>query len=110
MTTNDTRSKGVYQRLTDPDGTRYLLHAVPSGYLGFSVYMPQGAIEALIQTFGVKVVNRLVFGGGWTLLAWRSDTYAPKRQRLHKERFACRAEAEAAFDRMADTIRRSGLR
>jgi hypothetical protein len=109
-TTNDTRGKGVYQRLTDPDGTRYLLHAVPSGHLGFSVYMPQGPIEALIQTFGVKVVNRLVFRGGWTLLAWRSDVYAPKRQRLHKERFASRAEAEAAFDRMADTIRRSGLR
>ena len=58
----------------------------------------------------MKIVNRLVFRGGWTLLAWRSDAYAPKRQRLHKERFACRAEAEAAFDRMADTIRRSGLR
>ena len=109
-TTNDTRGRGVYQRLTDSDGTRYLLHAVPSGYLGFSVYMPQGALEALIQTVGVKVVNRLVFRGGWTLLAWRSDAYAPKRQRLHKERLACRAEAEAAFDRMADAIRRSGLR
>jgi hypothetical protein len=83
---------------------------VPSGHLGFSVHLPQGPLEALIQTFGVKVVNRLVFRGGWTLLAWRSDVYAPKRQRLHKERFACRAEAEAAFDRMADTIRRSGLR
>jgi hypothetical protein len=81
MTTNDTRSRGVYQRLTDPEGTRYLLHAVPSGYLGFSVSIPQGGIEALIQTFGVTV-----------------------------ERFASRAEAEAAFDRMADTIRRTGLR
>jgi hypothetical protein len=108
-TTNDT-GKGVYQRLTDPEGTRYLLHAVPSGYLGFSVYMPQGPVEALIQAFGVKVVNRLVFRGAWTLLAWRSDAYAPKRQRLHKERFATQAEAVAAFDRMADTIRRSGLR
>lgn len=40
--TNDTRGKGVYQRLTDRDGTCYLLHAVPSGHLGFSVYLPQG--------------------------------------------------------------------
>jgi len=109
-TTNDTRSRGVYQRLTDPEGTRYLLHAVPSGHLGFAVYVPQGPVEALIQTFGVKVVNRLVYRGGWTLLAWRSDEYAPKRQRLHKERFANRAEAVAALERMADTIRRSGLR
>jgi hypothetical protein len=83
---------------------------VPSGHLGFAVYVPQGPVEALIQTFGVKVVNRLVYRGGWTLLAWRSDEYAPKRQRLHKERFANRAEAVAAFERMADTIRRSGLR
>jgi hypothetical protein len=45
MTTTDTRGAGVYQRLTDPEGTRYLLHAVPSGYLGFSVYMPQGPIR-----------------------------------------------------------------
>jgi hypothetical protein len=36
--------------------------------------------------------------------------YAPTRERVHKERFASRAEAEAAFERMADTIRRSGLR
>ena len=53
-TTNDTRSRGVYQRLTDPEGKRYLLHAVPSGHLGFAVYVPQGPVEALIQTFGVK--------------------------------------------------------
>ena len=77
-TTNDTRSRGVYQRLTDPEGKRYLLHAVPSGHLGFSVYMPQGPVEALIQTFGVKVANR--------------------------------AEAVAAFERMADTIGRAGVR
>lgn len=63
----------------------------------------------MIQTFGVKVVNRLVFRGGWTLLAWRCDVYAPKRQRLHKERFACRTEAEAASDRMADAIRRPAV-
>jgi hypothetical protein len=86
------------------------LHAVPSGYLGFSVYMVQGPVEALVQTFGVKIVNRLFFRGGWTLLAWRSDAYAAKRERVHKERFAGEAEAVAAFERMADTIGRSGLR
>jgi hypothetical protein len=54
--------------------------------------------------------HRLVFRGGWTLLAWRSDAYAPKRQRLHKERFADQAAALAAFERMATTIREAGLR
>jgi hypothetical protein len=109
-TTNDTRRKGRYQRVTGPDGTRYLLHAVPSGYLGFSVYLPQGPLAALIQTLGVRIVNRMVFRGGWTLLAWRSDAYAPKRERVHKERFADQAAALAAFERMATTIREAGLR
>jgi hypothetical protein len=109
-TTNDTRNRGHYQRVTDPEGTRYLLHAVPSGYLGFSVSMPQGAITAVIQTLGVKIVNRAFFRGGWTLPAWRSDVYAPKRERVHKERFACQADALAAFERTATTIREAGLR
>ena len=91
-------------------GTSYLLHAVPSGYLGSSVHVPQGPVEALIQTFGAGIVNRVVFRGGWTLLVWRSDVYAPKRERLHKERFSGRAEAVAALDRTAVTIRRSGWR
>jgi hypothetical protein len=108
-TTNDAR-RGRYERVTDPAGTRYLLHAVPSGYLGFSVYVAQGPVEALVQAFGVKIVNRLFFRGGWTLLAWRSDAFAPKREPVHKERFAGEAEAVAAFERMADAIRRSGLR
>ena len=109
-TTGETRRRGRYERVTDPSGERYLLHAVPTGYLGFSVYVAQGPVEALVQTFGVKVVNRLLFRGGWTLLAWRSDVYAPKRERVHRERFASQAEAVAAFERMADTIRRTGLR
>jgi hypothetical protein len=98
-TTNDVR-RGIYQRVTDPTGTKYLLHAVPSGCLGFSVYTAQGPIEAVVQTIGATIVNRLVFRGGWTVFAWRSDAYAPKRERLHKERFATKAEALAAFDRL----------
>jgi hypothetical protein len=43
------------------------------------------------------------------VLAWRSDEYAPKRERVHKERHAGRAEAVEAHDRLATTIRRSGL-
>jgi hypothetical protein len=109
MTATNDVGRGVYQRITDPAGTRYLVHAVPSGYLGFSPYVPQGPIESLIQTVGVKIVNRVMFRGGWTLLAWRSDVYAPKRERVHKEHFASQAEALAAFDRLVATIRRSGL-
>jgi hypothetical protein len=108
VTTKDV-GRGAYERVTDPTGTTYLLHAVPSGYVGFSVYLPQGPAEFLIQTCGAKIVNRLVFRGGWTLLAWRSDVYAPKRERVHKERFAGRAEALAAFDRLAARIHGRGL-
>jgi hypothetical protein len=77
MTTTKDVGRGTYERVADPAGTTYLLHAVPSGHLGFSVYMAQGPLEFLIQTCGTKIVNRLVFRGGWTLLAWRSDVYAP---------------------------------
>jgi hypothetical protein len=108
MTTTKDVGRGTYERVADPAGTTYLLHAVPSGHLGFSVYMAQGPLEFLIQTCGTKIVNRLVFRGGWTLLAWRSDVYAPKRERMHKERFATKEEALAAFDRLAVTIRGHG--
>jgi len=109
MTTTKDVDRGAYRRVTDPTGTTYLLHAVPSGYLGFSVYIPQGPVEAMIQTLGATIVNRLVFRGGWTLLAWRSDRYAPKRERVHKERFASKEEALAAFDRLAATTGERGL-
>jgi hypothetical protein len=33
-----------------------------------------------------------------------SDAYAPKRERLHKERYAGQREAVAAFDRLAATL------
>jgi hypothetical protein len=108
-TTNDVR-RGIYQRITDPTGTKYLLHAVPSGCLGFSVYTAQGPIEAVVQTIGATIVNRLVFRGGWTVFAWRSDAYAPKRERLHEERFATKAEALAAFDRLVALAAGTGLR
>ena len=109
MTTTKDAGRGAYERVTDPTGTTYLLHAVPSGHVVFSVYMPQGPLEFLIQTCGGRFVNRLIFRGGWTLLAWRSDVYAPKRERVHKERFASQAEALAAFDRLVATIRGRGL-
>jgi hypothetical protein len=72
--------------------------------------MAQGPVEALVQTIGVTIVNRLFFRDGWTVLAWRSDAYAPKRKRLHKERFATEEDALAAFDRLVAVAARSGLR
>ena len=107
MTMTKDVGRGAYERVADP-----AVH-IPAarralGHLGFSVYMAQGPLEFLIQTCGTKIVNRLVFRGGWTLLAWRSDVYAPKRERMHKERFATKEEALAAFDRLAVTIRGHG--
>ena len=61
VTTTNNVGRGVYERVTGPTGTRYLMHAVPSGHLGFSAYLPQGPVEALIQTVGVKIVNRVIF-------------------------------------------------
>ena len=34
-TTNAARSRGRYERVTDPAGTRYLLHAVPTAVAAF---------------------------------------------------------------------------
>lgn len=109
MTTTNDVGRGAYQRVTDPIGATYLLHAAPSGHLDFSVYVPQGGVELLVQTIGAKIVNRLFFRGGWTVIAWRSDIYAPKRERVHKERFASKAEALSAFDGLVATISKSGL-
>jgi hypothetical protein len=61
-------------------------------------------VELAIQTIGVKIVNRVIFRGGWTVLAWRSDIYAPKRERVHKQRFPSQAEAVAAFDQLVATL------
>ena len=45
-TTNDARSRGRYERVTDPAGPRYLLHMV------------QEPIAALVQTFGTDTIGR----------------------------------------------------
>jgi hypothetical protein len=104
MTTTNDVGQGAYQRVTDPSGTTYLLQVAPSGYLQWSVYIPQNLPGLLWQTAGAKLANLLVFRGSWTVIAWRSDVYAPKRERLHKERYPSRTEAVATFDRLAATL------
>ena len=103
MTTSEV-GRGTYKRVTNATGTTYLLQVVPSGYLQWSVYIPQNLPGLLWQTLGAKLANLLVFRGSWTVAAWRSDAYAPKRERLHKERYPSQAEAVAAFDRLAATL------
>ena len=76
----------------------------PSGYLQWSVSIPQNLPGLLCQTAGAKPANVLVFSGSWTVIAWRSDVYVPKRERLHKQRHPSRTEAVAAYDRLAATL------
>jgi hypothetical protein len=102
-------TSGVRRRVTDPGGTTYLLQAVPSGSVEWPVYAAQSLLAWLVQTVATTVVHRLVFRGGWTVLAWQSDVYAPKRRRVHKERFADEAEAQAALERLAGTAAGAGL-
>ena len=104
MTTTNDVGRGAYQRVTDPSGTSYLLQVAPSGYLQWSVYIPQNLPGLLWQTVGTRLANLLVFRGSWTVIAWRSDACAPKRERLHKERYPSGTEAVAAYDRLAATL------
>jgi hypothetical protein len=109
MTTMSTSGQGVRSRVADPDGTTHLLHAVPSGTLVWPVYAVQTPLAWVVETVGTKIVHRLVFRRGWTVLAWRSDALAPKRQRVYKQRYPGEAQALAALERLAGTISASGL-
>ena len=96
MTTTIDLGRGRYQRVTDPTGATYLVQVVPSGYLSFSVHLAQGPVETLIQILGATIVNRVVFRGGWTLLAWGGAAVGPQR----------RGGAAGACTRSASPVRR----
>jgi len=94
--------------VTDQSGTRYLLQAAPSGFVPWSVHTVQGPVEYCWYTLGTAVA-RLVFRGGWTLVAWQGDVYAPKRTAVRKVRCPAREPATAESDRLAVEIERTGL-
>ena len=99
---------GVKREVAGPDGRKYLLQAVPSGYVEWS----PGAAQMTVGYVGHKVVtwllHRLAFRGGWTVVAWQRDRFAPKRTRVVRRRHPDQVRALGAYEELASTIARSG--
>ena len=104
----DTPKRGVRRRTTDPHGKNYLLQAARSGFVEWSYLTAQGPIGWALHTSTTWLVNRLVFRGGWTVVAWQGDDLAPKRRTVLKRRYRNQEAAIAALDELAATIARSG--
>ena len=102
------RRRGVRRELTDPDGRTYLLQAAPSGYVQWSRGSDQGPVGLVVHTVVTWLLNRLVFRGGWTLVAWQGDWIARKRTTVVKRRYPTQAQAMEAWEALAATIVRSG--
>ena len=94
------------RRVRDPAGRAYLLQAAPSGYVEWPTYARQGLIGLIVNSGGGYLVNRLIYGGGWSVVIWQGDDIAPKRNTVSKRRYRTRAEATAAFEAAADLIAR----
>jgi hypothetical protein len=71
----------------------------------WSYLTAQGPIGWAVHVFTTRVVNRLLFQGGWTVVVWRGDDLAPKRRTVVKRRYPTRPAAVEALDELA----RSGL-
>ena len=111
MTTEGERSshgRGVRRELKDPNSLTYMLQAAPSGYVQWSRGGYQGPVGLLVHTVVTWLVNRLVFRGGWTLVAWQGDWIARKRTTVVKRRYPTQAQAIEAWEDLAATIVRSG--
>jgi hypothetical protein len=100
--------RGVRLTVPDPVGATYLLQAAPSGYVQWSRSGYQGPIGWIAHELGTKVVNRMVFRGGWTVTVWKGDRVAPKRTKVIKRRFATDAAAITAVHEVEAAIKESG--
>jgi hypothetical protein len=106
MTSVDSSGKtaGVRRRLAGPGGETYLLQAARSGFVQWSYLAPQSIAGWLLHTAGTALVNRLVFWGGWTVVVWQGDEFAPMRRTVCKRRYRTRQDALAGLEDLAVTI------
>ena len=96
-----TGDHGVRRRMPGPYGSTYLLQAAPSGFVEWSYLTAQGPFGWATHVLSTRVVNRLIFQGGWTVVVWRGDDLAPKRRTVSKRRYPTRLAAVAALDELA---------
>jgi hypothetical protein len=100
--------RGVQREVAGPDGRKYLVQAVPSGYVEWSPGAAQGPIGLVLHTVVTWVLHRLVFRGGWTVVAWQRDRFAPKRTRVVRHRYPDQSRALEAYGELVATIGRTG--
>lgn len=105
---NPETRRGVQREVAGPDGRKYLLQAVPSGYVEWSPGAAQGPVGLVGHKVVTWLLHRLAFRGGWTVVAWQRDRFAPKRTRVVRLRYPDRTSAFAAYEELASTIARSG--
>jgi hypothetical protein len=98
----------VQREVSDPDGRTFLVQAVPSGLVEWSPGSAQGFVGLVGHTVVTWLLHRLVFRGGWTVVAWHRDRFAPKRTRVVRRRYPDQARALEAYEDLAATIVRSG--
>jgi len=102
------KKTGVRRRLTGRGGETYLLQAARSGFVQWSSLAPQSIGGWVLHCTGTALVNRLVFWGGWTVVVWQGDEFAPMRRTVRKRRFRTRQEALAGLQDLAVTIELTG--
>lgn len=100
--------RGVQLTLPNSAGGTYLLRAAPSGYVQWSRGGYQGPIGWIVHEVGTKVVNRVIFRGGWTVTVWTGDRIAPMRTTVLKRRFPTAGAAIAAAHEIRAAIKESG--
>jgi hypothetical protein len=101
------RRARIRQSVPAPSGKTYLLQVAPSGFVQWSRGGVQGPIEWL-YTRWVSLVNRLVFWGSWSVVAWEGDEIAPQRKKILTRRFRSEQEATDSLETLATTITRAG--
>ena len=104
----DAERRGVRVKLPDSAGGIYLLQAAPSGYVQWSRGGYQGPIGWIVHEVGIKVVNSMIFRGGWTVTVWKGDGIAPRRTKVIKRRFPTDSKAIAAMHQVEAAIKESG--
>jgi hypothetical protein len=105
---NPRTDRGVRRAVTGPDGQAYLVQAAPSGFVQWSSGAAQGPVGFVAHTVVTWVLHRLVFRGGWTVVAWQGDQVARMRSTVAKHRYPDQASAVAAWEELASAIARSG--
>jgi hypothetical protein len=94
--------------VTDPSGETYLVQVARSGFVQWSRGGVQGPVEWVVHTVGTWLVNRLIFWGGWSVVVYRGDEIAPRREKILTRRYRNKEQAVEAMKDLQITISRVG--